>query len=54
MNTTSRLSITVLVVVAVAGLWAAVPPIGGPDVDDGFVIDRFDRQVTIDAAGRPR
>lgn len=55
MTPTTRLTISTLVVATATAAMAALPYVarlGGPSVDDGFVIDGFDRHVRVGADGR--
>jgi hypothetical protein len=50
-TTSLRALSTVLVVAALAAAYAVLPLLDRPAVDDGFVIDRFDRQVVVGSDG---
>lgn len=52
MTTSARSIVTVLTVAVALALWAVIPLIGSfASVDDGFVIDRFDREVVVQPDG---
>lgn len=55
MTPTARTAVSALIVAVAAALTALVPllpELGGPSVDDGFVVDRLDRTVEVRSDGR--
>lgn len=56
MRSTARLAVSTVVVGAATATFAVLPTLAdlvtSPSVDDGFVIDRFDREITLGPDGR--